>query len=611
MSYRLILLPVNTASAKSSTIGRMVARRIGKILDKSAKKTSAKIQHHYWAFMPAKKHHRIIIWSVFFGVSALLGWQIAYPPDRGLPLASIGGTSQASRSYDEMAKEVITKFDQTKVKLSVAGVKEVEFDLKVMGAEPDTDTMIAKMSDYPFWQRFIPGSILWQPARVDEASIYFAGKPLAAFAAEQTKAFSFAAKNASIAIKNGEIVAEKEVAGSKVDAKALREVISGARITLGAVTTITVPAQRIEPTETSSSLEKVKTQVQNGLLHVITIKAGDRTFTPSRADIAGWLMLGTNDKGSTILTVDRTKVRLYANAINSIVGTPAGQTNVTIVDGREVGRSIGVNGKIIDIDQLTDRLVAIVAAEPKSATTEVTFKDSLPIVVYNSRYSATQAGLQAYVEDTANAKNMHIMIQQLDGEQWSAHARETESIPSGSTFKVYLAKILFDKIDAGEIHWNDPMLDTNVAGCFERMTVPSTNPCAESWIAQWGREYINNYIYGLGFSQGTSFTTGGAVQTTAADLNRYMTMLYNGTILIGANRDRLLDSLGRHPYRYGIPTGSAGIVHDKVGFLWDYVHDAAIVQHPRGTYIMTIMTKGQSYGAIAAVTREVERIMYP
>jgi len=52
-------------------------------------------------------------------------------------------------------------------------------------------------------------------------------------------------------------------------------------------------------------------------------------------------------------------------------------------------------------------------------------------------------------------------------------------------------------------------------------------------------------------------------------------------------------------------------VHDKVGFLWDYVHDTAIVNHPKGNYVMTIMTKGQSYAAIAAVTREVERIMYP
>jgi beta-lactamase class A len=206
---------------------------------------------------------------------------------------------------------------------------------------------------------------------------------------------------------------------------------------------------------------------------------------------------------------------------------------------------------------------------------------------------------------------MHFSIQQLDGGHWFASARATESIPSASTYKLFVSLVLFDRIDKGEIHWNDPMLDTTVAGCYDRMTVASTNPCAEKWIAMFGRQYINDFIYERGFSHGTSFTTGSANQTTAADLTKYMTGLNDGTLVNGANRDRLLNNLGRHPYRYGIPTGSSGDVRDKVGFLWDYVHDTAIVKHPRGTYIMTVMTKGQSYAAIASVTREIERIMYP
>ena len=174
--------------------------------------------------------------------------------------------------------------------------------------------------------------------------------------------------------------------------------------------------------------------------------------------------------------------------------------------------------------------------------------------------------------------------------------------------------VLFDRINKGQIHWTDPMLDTNVAECFDRMTVASTNPCAESWIAQFGRQYINDFIHTRGFSSGTSFTTGSANQTTAADLNKYMIGLDNGTLVSGANRQKLEYNLSRHPYKYGIGTGSsvpANQIYDKVGFLWDYIHDTGIVPHPRGKYILTIMTKGQSYAAIANVTREIERIMYP
>jgi hypothetical protein len=102
-----------------------------------------------------------------------------------------------------------------------------------------------------------------------------------------------------------------------------------------------------------------------------------------------------------------------------------------------------------------------------------------------------------------------------------------------------------------------------------------------------------------------------ATHTTANDLQKMMLGINDGSLMSGANKDRLLHSLATHPYRYGIPTGSSGQVWDKVGFLWDYVHDTAIVKHPQGTYVMTIMTKGQSYATIASLTREIERIMYP
>ena len=36
-----------------------------------------------------------------------------------------------------------------------------------------------------------------------------------------------------------------------------------------------------------------------------------------------------------------------------------------------------------------------------------------------------------------------------------------------------LLKRLFDEINAGGISWSDPMLDTTVSGCFDRMTIAS------------------------------------------------------------------------------------------------------------------------------------------
>jgi beta-lactamase class A len=559
-----------------------------------------------------RKLYRVLMWCGGAVVVVIVAAQLLYPAGKGLPLASVAGKPMTLASSDDMAKVLADAFDASKVKLAVGNDKTVEYSLKSIGAELNTEQMIAKLSDYPLWQRFIPGSILWQQSQVSTASVYYSGDQLTKFTKTVSGELSFASMNARLAIKDGNLVATDETAGSEVNSDELMTAISSATMSLGGTTTINVPAKRVPANLGSKDLEKVKNQAEQALAHTMVISAVGQQFYPTKSEIASWILLSTDKDGKVSLSIDRDKVKAYIAEVNKKVGTAAGQINITIVNGIETGRTSAATGRAIDSDNLAGQISeALLKAEPKDITLTANMVSIQPSVIYNSKYTSTQAGLQAYADDVARDRNMHISIRQLTGEKWAVDARATESIPSASTYKLFIALILFDRIDSGEIHWDDPMLDTTVAGCFERMTVASTNPCAEKWIAMFGRDYINNYIYAKGFSTGTSFTTGGANQTTAADLTKYMIGLHTGTLLNGANRARLLDSLGRHPYRYGIPTGSKGVVHDKVGFLWDYVHDAGIVEHPRGTYVMTVMTKGQSYAAIATVTREVERIMYP
>lgn len=565
---------------------------------------------NYFTAMPKQNIRRILAWIGVPLLFIVIALQLLYPHDRGLPLASIAGRSMNLASHDEMAKAIIDQFDKTKVKLAVGSDKSVEFSLKSAGAEPNTESMVDFLSEYPLWQRFIPGSILWQSGKLSTVDVYYAGKPFEQFVEARSKELSFAPQNARLAIKDGRLEATGAVQGSQVKSKDLLQVISRASIALGRTTKIDAPAKRLPATRTAKDLVKVRLQAEAALAHSVILKVDSQTFSPNKTELASWIVLATDDKGNVSLSIDKEKIKGYLTDLNNKVGIPAGQTNISIVDGREMGRTSGAVGRAIAVDVLADQLASSMLVPPPTITATAQFVEVQPSIIFNNKYTATQAGLQAYIDDIARSRNMYISIQQLDG-GWSVGARANESIPSGSTYKLFVALVLFDRIDKGEIHWGDPMLDTTVAGCFERMTVASTNPCAEKWIAEFGRQYINDFIYARGFSGGTSFMTGSANQTTANDLTKFMIGLNNGTLVGGSNRDRLLDSLGRHPYRYGIPTGSRGAVNDKVGFLWDYIHDTAIVRHPRGTYIMTIMTKGQSYGAIASVTREIERIMYP
>lgn len=566
---------------------------------------------YYQMVMPDKKSHRIMIWVAFLMCAGILALQFSYPLDRMMPFAAVGDKKVAFATHDEMAQYLTEKFDSTKVKLVVDGGKSVEYAVKIAGAEPNTEQMINYLSEYPFWQRFIPLSLLWQMPRIHDADVYYANVILRRFSTENSAKLSFPATNARLALQDGRLVATPETPGYEVTDEQVRSALNKARLELGATTTLKVPAKKLMAAHPMAEFTAVRVQAEAALARKIVIKAGDKTFTPDKTETAAWLILDTAADGKVALRTDIGRIKAYIASINKQVGTAAGQTNISIVDGRETGRATGTLGHSIDDNLLSDQLTVFMLQGVGASPFVAQFVDIQPSVIFNNRYTATQEGLQAYVDDVSQSRNARIVIRQLDGGGWTASARANESTVSASTYKLFVSLMLFDKMKKGEIGWNDSILDTNVTTCFDRMTIASTNPCAEEWLRQWGRSNVNEFVYAHGFSTGTSFTNPVANHTTAADLTKYMIGLNDGSLVGEPYRSRLLHSLSVHPYRYGIPTGSRGTVHDKVGFLWDYVHDTAIVHHPRGTYVMTIMTKGQSYAAIAAITREVERIMYP
>ena len=568
-------------------------------------------RQYYQALMPVKKSHRTAVWVAFLLSAAMIAGQMLYPPDKAVLFARVNERPVGLHAHDDVAKLLTEQFDKTKIKLVVDGGKSVEYSLKAAGAEPNTERMIAELSDYPFWQRFIPFSLLWQVRQVSEVDVYYADPVLQQFSKKRSQDLSFAAANARLAIKDGNLVATREKSGKTVTSGQVYKALTEAPLQLGESTVITVQAKQVQAEHSMAEFAQVKTQAEAALARKVTIKADGRIFTPDTAEAATWLVLDTAADGAVTLRADMSRIEAYVATINKQVETPAGQTNITIVDGRETGRTEGEAGRAIDAGNLANQLATFLLEGKGANPLAVQFTAVPPSVIFNSRYTATQEGLQAYLNDLGRNKNVRVMMQQLDGGRWAASTRATESTPSGSTYKLYVALMLFDKMKKGEVTWNDPMLDTTVSTCFDRMTIASTNPCAEKWVAEWSPETLNGFIYAHGFSGGTTFAHSLAKHTTAADLTKYMIGLNDGSVVSEPYRSRLLHSLSVHPYRYGIPTGSKGRVWDKVGFLWDYIHDTAIVQHPRGTYILTIMTKGQSYAAIANITREIEKIMYP
>ncbi len=568
------------------------------------------IRHHYFRLMPDKKHHRIMIWVAFFVSAGIIAAQLLYPPERAVPLARLGTENVAGKTDVELSQHITQSFQAKKLRIHV-GKDTAEYSLAETGAEPTAESMALRLTDYPFWQRFIPLSILWQVPHVDTLTMTYSNTVLEQFVAESQKRFAIAPINAGVAIKNGKLVATMDTAGRKVEAEAIKQALLDASIAYDGVVDLTIPSESVPASKQSDDIQDVAAQAQAALSRQVTIEVGGKTFTPDVDTIASWLTLSETKTGRTVLELQTKGLDAYVAELNKSVGVAAGQTNIQLQNGVEVSRESGKVGKRVDDASLKTSLEAYLLRGEGTGTMSIPLVEVAPQVIYNRRYTATESGLRAYVKDAAREQNANIVIEQLSNSYWTASANANLSTVSASTYKLYVALYLFDQMNQGKIHWDDSMLDTTVSGCFDRMTIASTNPCAEQWLSDFGRSNVNQFTWKHGFSHGTTFTDPMAVHTTAGDLATYMVGLERGTLISGAQRDRLLHSLSSHPYRWGVPSGSGGQVYDKVGFLWDYVHDAAIVRHPKGTYVIVVMTKGRSYATIATITREVEKILYP
>lgn len=544
--------------------------------------------------------------ALFVVVVAL---QLLYPPAKGLPLARMGDVSIAFEAETALSEKVQTRFQNATFTVQ-AGDKKITSSLAEAGGELKSEAMVREATDYPIWQRFIPFSILFRRADLTQLKVTFGDDHLADYAKKAASQLTVLPIDAGLTISEGKLAVTEPHSGAEVTPAMVREQVLAARFVNGH-TALQVKAGTTTPRRSMKDIEPVRSQAEGYIAHALIMKDGSgKHIDVAPIDIAKWLSVDSNEDGVKLIIKDEA-VAAYVSQIAGRVDVAPGVAQAKLVDGIEVSRTAAPGGLGVDQAKLISDLKTALVSDTKEAVIQLAMKPVAPTVRYERNYSSSRAGLQAYIDYVGQSSNTKIAITQLDGSGWSAGARADEATVSASTYKVFLSLVLFDKIHSGELHWSDSILGYDMATCLEKTIVVSANECAEELLGRFGRTNINNFLYARGISRATTFTDSDASQTSAADLNRLMTGIYNGSLLSGDDRANLLDKMGRQIYRQGIPAGSKGTVQNKVGFLWDYLNDSGIVHHPKGTYAITILTKGSSWGNIAQITRDVEGIMYP
>lgn len=533
--------------------------------------------------------------------------QIFFPSSRVLPRVKVSDISYSGQSISQLSSAVQEQFEKSSVKL-VADDQSSTVKLSTLGASIDASKLAEQINHYDLWQRLIPFSIFFVGSSLTELQPKFDDDTLAEISSKLAEKMTVESKSGSITINDGnEVIVETAQDAVNVESSSIQKSVRRADFRVGSTTTIKIEAKSSKPAVSNDTIRDVKTKLlaMSNVKITITNSLTKKISVPESTDILAWL----NVEDSSKVTFDEEAIRNYLikSAGDSIVA--AGTTKVVTMDGQETSRTVGKNGRTIDSDPAVAKIKE--ALERQSATSfTLNFKTAAPTIVYDRHFSSSQKGLQTYIDQVTSSGTIQISVKQLTGNGWSASSRANESVVSASTYKLFVSLILMKKIDAGEINWSDSIQGTDVTECLRKTIVVSANNCAEDWLGQWGRKNVNNTLYGLGFSSATTFTASDATHTSAADLQKLLIGLYNRSLFSSNNANHLIGLMKQQVYRQGIPKGSTGVVADKVGFLWGYLNDAAIVYHPKGTYVLVIMTNNQSWAKIAEITKHIESLMY-
>ncbi len=480
----------------------------------------------------------------------------------------------------------------------------------------DTEAVADEILGSSVLERFVPLTLWLKKPSVPEVEVQTnsdAARDI--LLAEFGESGEVAPVNAALAVNTeGKVSITPERPGAKIDTASLSTLFKTTLAPLGgSVTYTTNDAELINPDIRSDDLKESQKNAQQVIDRAVTLVVGDERVPVEPKEAGQWLQFSYEEKAATIgLNADKVAASLDALVGAKVAITP-GKSTVALYDGNEVSRVDGPAGRAVDAGAMTTQLQQALTAEGSSTpAVPVVTRAVPPTVTYTRDYSKTQTGLQAYVRHLGADFDIRVSVQQLGGPGWSVGARQNEQAISASTYKLFVAIYVLRQIAENKASYDDQISGMSTRACLDKMIINSDNPCAEAFLAKFDAKKVSEFFWSNGYSRGTSmFFSDGLARTTTADLNKAVIELEQGKILSGEGRSLLLDLMGRQVYRSGVPAGTSAGVKNKVGFMNGYLNDAAIVSHPRGTYAISIITKGESWGKIAEATRQIESLMYP
>lgn len=604
---RFLMLYLHSGQARRRFAYRILVQKPHKAKRRTAKKSDRKVyslKTDYVRLQKVYRHSAFIRTAVVMGI--LIAIQFVYPSDRALPFARL--QSNGYVGFNSIT-EISHKFQNFDTRIVTVHTHNRSFTTSYadLGVKPNTDATIDKLSNYPLKQRLIPFSIFFVGNQTQSAARDLDESRLTLYVNDIIDQTSKQPVDAVITMQGTKLAVTPAEDGYEYQKAELKSQVL--RADLSDKASIVFSPTILHPKVSTGTASDDANRMQHRIDKPLSIQSEGRIMTIDSTTLASWIDITPNpEKGRIELTFNKGRV---ANSIKpfagmvDVAGTP---TVVTLLNGVEAGRSVGVTGKILQFNELVEQ----VASTTSYATTTVEAKVTsvIPKITYDRRYSKDSTGVQNLLKYwTDNHKGQYgIDFRSLNG-KIEANVNPHRQFTSVGIYRLFIVHQVYGRINSGTLKGSNPTTTGHsVDTCIDKMMRESEEACSRALGDIIGWSANDSMLHTQGFESTT--LAGGTGPTTANDASDWLYKLLNSSITTKAQADSLINQMSRSTARSGLPSGIPGLkVANKAGSFGGVRHDVGVVYNPRGTYVLSILSEGSSFDQIADLAREINKIM--
>lgn len=539
--------------------------------------------------------------------------QLSYPNGTLLPFSTVGGVSVGGLQKADAVKKISAAYANVKVPVYFTSdtKPKVSPSYKDLGMTAEHGGRVEALS-YPWYMRLVPTSLAWY-GMLQVAPELDAVREVAVLDSYFEESFGRDCRlepaNAGLKVANGKLEVVPAKTGGECEYDEVYPALKNVSMSLEPQK-IVVKGTTIQPDIDDSMAEAEKARVEALIAKGVQLTADGRTGTIPAKELYDWLTYTVKDGKLTLALDGQRSSKWLTDTYGAQFAVAPGVTTVVTRDFTELSRQTGTNGQAVDTDATRASLEA--QLQGKATVSEVAVRVVPPTITYERSYSSTDTGLSALLKNFAseNTGTYGASLVELTGKKRRAEYNASKQFTAASTYKLFVAYSAMLRVEDGRWKLTDQVHGgRDVAKCIEDSLALSDNPCSEEMLRRVGFSELTNEARAIG-ATGTSFLGSDGIKTTARDQAVFMGALHSGQLLSKqSSRDRLLGAMKRGIHRQGIAAGVSGAtITNKVGFLDRLLHDSSIVQVKGDTYVLVIMTEGASWGKIAELAREVEKL---